>query len=46
MGDAPKVCSMPQFQGQAVETKDYIVDLKSADLNFDGVADEYFMVSN
>jgi len=36
---------MPQFQGQPVTTKEYIEDLKSADLNFDGVEDEYFMVN-
>ena len=45
MGDAPKVCSMPQFEGRPVVTKEYVEEMKSADLNFDGVADEYFMVS-
>jgi hypothetical protein len=43
--EMPAVCSMPSLRGQAVYKKDTLEDLRPADLNFDGNADEYHTVS-
>jgi len=44
MSDTPSVCSFPQMAGKVIEQSQRTKEIRRADLNADGVKDEYFTV--